>query len=57
LCSDLGHVEFYESWHCANQAVDSTDDQVAAAISRAEAKLAGHTVGPAIAISMVIGSR
>jgi UrcA family protein len=57
LCSDLGHVEFYESWHCANDAVDSTDDQVAAAISRAKDKLAGRPVGPAIAISMVIGTR
>lgn len=57
LCSDLGAVGFHESWTCANQAVDSTDDQVAAAISRAKDKLAGRPVGPAIAISMVVGSR
>jgi UrcA family protein len=57
LCSDLGYIAFPGSWACTNQAVDSTDDQVAAAISRAQDKLAGRSVGPAIAISMVMGSR
>ena len=57
LCYDLGHRELYESWTCKNDAIDSTDDQVAAAISRAKDKLAGRSVGPAIAISMTIGSR
>ena len=57
LCADVGNVGFFEVWHCQNQAVDSTDDQVANAIFRAQEKLAGRVVGPAIAISIVIGSR
>lgn len=57
LCSDLGYFDFNERWACANEAVDSTDDQVAAAIARAQDKLAGRAVGPAIGISMLVGSR
>ncbi|UUR07591.1 UrcA family protein [Sphingomonas glaciei] len=57
LCYDLGYASMEENWPCRNDAIDSTDDQVAAAIARAKDKLAGRPVGPAIAISMVIGSR
>ena len=57
LCSDLGYLDLSESFTCANQAVHGTDDQVAAAITRAQDKLAGRAVGPAIAISIVVGSR
>jgi UrcA family protein len=57
LCLDLGHIGFRENWACTSNAIDSTDDQVAAAISRAKDKLAGKPVGPAIAITMVIGAR
>ena len=42
---------------CTNDAVDSTDDQVAQAIDRAKRQMAGLAVGPAVAISMVIGVR
>jgi UrcA family protein len=57
LCVDLGHTQLTENLACRSGAVDSTDDQVAAAISRAKDKLAGKSVGPAVAISMVIGGR
>lgn len=56
LCSDLGYG-FREDWGCRDDAIRSTDDQVALAISRAQDKLAGRAVGPAIAISMVVGAR
>ena len=55
LCFDLngfdGRIE------CTRDAVNSTDEQVAAAIERAQLKLAGKPVGPAVAITMVIGAR
>lgn len=53
LCWDLNGDNKLAS--CTTGAVHSTDDQVAAAIDRAERKMAGLPVGPAIAISMVVG--
>jgi UrcA family protein len=41
---------------CTDFAVHSTDDQVAAAITRARLQMAGLPVGPAIQISMAIGN-
>ena len=55
LCFDLNG--FHGSAGCARDAVDSTDDQVAAAIDRAKRRMAGLPAGPAVAISMVIGAR
>ena len=55
LCSDLNGS--YGSRVCTRNAVDSTDDQVAQAIDRAKRQMAGLAVGPAVAISMVIGVR
>ena len=55
LCWDLNGIN--EIYICTRDAVDSTDDQVAAAIGRAERQMAGLPVGPTIAISMVIGAR
>ncbi len=52
LCFDLNGPY---SGDCARGAVRSTDDQVAQAIDRAKRQMAGLPVGPAIAISMVIG--
>lgn len=52
LCFDLNGLD---DDNCTSDAIDSTDDQVAAAIERAKRKMAGLPVGPAIAISMVIG--
>lgn len=40
---------------CVNFAIRSTDKQFAQAVLRAQRKMAGLPVGPAIAISMVIG--
>ncbi len=57
LCGDLGFYGPSERWPCTRGAVRSTDDQVAAAIERAKLKMAGKPVGPAIAITMVVGSR
>lgn len=57
LCGDLGIYDFVDRRGCTHDAIDSTDDQVAAAIARAKLKMAGKPVGPAIAISMVVGSR
>jgi UrcA family protein len=57
LCNDLGYRDIDEHWICRNDAIHSTDDQVAAAIKRAQDKLAGRAVGPQVAISMVIGAR
>ena len=55
LCFDLnGHYHFRT---CTTRAIHSTDDQVAAATDRAQRKMAGLSVGPAVAISMVIGAR
>lgn len=47
----------FDSWRCTIDAVYSTKDQFAAAVTRAKLKMAGKPVGPAIAISMVIGAR
>ena len=55
LCFDLNGSPYAGS--CHSDALASTRDQVAAAIYRAERKMAGYAVGPAIAISMVIGNR
>ena len=55
LCSDLNGLDSGDA--CTRDAVLSTDDQVAAAIYRAKLRLAGKPVGPAVAISMVIGAR
>ena len=53
LCFDLNGSDV--SRVCTRDAVNSTDDQVAQAIDRAERQLAGLAVGPAVAVSMVIG--
>lgn len=55
LCLDLNGADFDGS--CTRNAVHSTDDQVAQAIDRAQRQMAGLAVGPAVAISMVIGVR
>jgi len=52
LCSDLNPS--YDGG-CIRGAVRSTDDQVVQAIDRAKRQMAGLSVGPVIAISMVIG--
>ena len=57
LCRDLGHQDLSQHSMCQEDAIRSTDAQVAIAIDRASNILAGRAVGPAIAISMVIGSR
>jgi UrcA family protein len=54
LCLDLSP---YVDWHCVPDAVHSTDQQVDLAIERAHRQMAGLPVGPALAISMVVGSR
>ena len=53
LCFDLNGSYYLEK--CTRGAVQSTKDQVAQAIDRAQRQMAGLSVGPAIAISMVIG--
>jgi UrcA family protein len=55
LCFDLNGVDAIGV--CTRDAVHSADDQVAAAIDRARLRMAGKPVGPAIAISIVIGAR
>lgn len=55
LCWDLNGS--YGVDRCTSDAIDSTDGQVAQAITRAKRQMAGLPVGPAIAISMVIGGR
>ena len=52
LCFDLNGPN---AGNCTRDAVHSTDDQVAQAIDRAKRQMAGLSVGPPIAISMVIG--
>ncbi len=52
LCFDLNGPFASE---CTWSAVRSTDDQVAQVIERAKRQLAGLSVGPPIAIAMVIG--
>ena len=51
LCLDING---FDDGTCQKFAIDSTRDQVKAAIARAERQMAGLTVGPPIAISMVI---
>jgi UrcA family protein len=55
LCWDVNGFDADQD--CTYNAVRSTDDQVAAAIDRAQQKMAGLPVGPAVAISMAIGAR
>ena len=55
LCFELNGYDGHMT--CTGDAVHSTDDQVAAAIERAKLRMAGLPVGPAVAISMVIGAR
>ena len=55
LCFDLNGE--YGVDQCTSDAIDSTKGQVAQAITRAKRQMAGLPVGPAIAITMVIGSR
>ena len=55
LCFDLNGLNEYDS--CRSDAVHSTDGQFAAAVDRAQRQMAGLPVGPAVAISMVIGGR
>ncbi len=54
LCLDLNGQY---SYGCTLFAIRSTDDQVAQAIDRAKRQVAGLSVGPPIAISMVLGVR
>jgi len=56
LCRDLNE-ESYGVDRCTDEAVNSTKGQVAQVITRAKRQMAGLPVGPAIAISMVIGGR
>ena len=56
LCGELNGSRD-SAMTCAREAVFGTRDQVAAAIERAQLKLAGKPFGPEIAISMVIGSQ
>jgi len=53
LCFDLNGSIFVGA--CTDDAVHSTDDQVALAIDRAKNQMAGLAVGPEIAISIVLG--
>jgi UrcA family protein len=55
LCWDLNGAFAID--RCTDEGVDSTNGQVAQAIIRAKRQMAGLPVGPAIAISMVVGSR
>ncbi|GAA4031892.1 hypothetical protein GCM10022281_09410 [Sphingomonas rosea] len=55
LCWDLNGDYYLRQ--CTDDAVRSTDEQFAAAVTRAQRQMAGLPVGPAVAISMVIGAR
>lgn len=55
LCWELNGL--YGVDRCTSDAVDSTKGQVAEAVTRAKRQMAGLPVGPAVAISMVIGGR
>ncbi len=55
MCWDLNGT--YGVDECTDFAIRSTDDQVVQAIVRAKRQMAGLPVGPAIAISMVLGAR
>ena len=50
ICSDLDAADRLGA--CAGEAIASTDDQLAAAIARAERQLAGLATGPAVAIAI-----
>ena len=53
LCSDLNN-EFDATRTCYSFAVKGTRPQVEAAIERAQLRMAGRSVGPDLAITMVI---
>jgi len=55
LCFDLNGNDSLRG--CTDDAMRSTKGQVSAAIDRAKRQMAGEPVGPAIAISMVIGGQ
>lgn len=55
LCLDLNGMSGHDD--CTDDAVNSTDDQVAAAVQRAKRQMAGLPAGPAVAIAMIIGAR
>lgn len=55
LCWDLNGP--FNNDRCTSDAVLSAKDQVAAAVDRAKRQMAGLPVGPAVAITMVIGGR
>ena len=54
LCLDLNGP--FDMDTCTIRAIHSTNDQVATAIDRAQRKMAGLPVGPAVAISMAISA-
>ena len=54
LCFDLNGIEEKK---CPYMAIRSTRDQVAAAIERAELRMAGKPAGPDVAITMVIAAQ
>jgi UrcA family protein len=54
LCFDINRIE---EKHCPSMAIRSTRDQVAAAIQRAELRMAGKPAGPDVAITMVIAAQ
>ena len=56
LCLDL-NADAGDIGSCTSFAIHSTDDQVTAAIDRAQRKMAGLPVGPAVAISMAMSAR
>lgn len=55
LCFDLNGA--FDEPGCTRSAIQSTDDQFAAAVERAKLQMAGKPVGPAIAFTMVVGGR
>lgn len=55
LCFNLNGYDYQPQ--CWKDAIHSTDEQFAAAVHRAERRMAGLAVGPAVTISMVIGAR
>jgi len=50
-------INGFNDWDCSSFAVRSTDAQVARAIDRAEQRMAGLPVGPAVAISMSLSAQ
>ena len=54
LCFDLNGIK---ELNCPYKAIRSTTNQVAAAIERAELRMAGRPAGPDVAIAMVINGR